>query len=243
MGLTFAWFIHKIDAMSIASRTLKEYYSKRAPEYESIYHRDDPVRQRDQERIKNELKAAFSGKSVLEIACGTGYWTETIASVAKETTGIDASAEVLEIARLKGIPARFVIGDAYDLSAVAGNFDAGCANFWLSHVEKANIGKFLHGLHDRVGPGSPVFMADNVHIEGLGGTLIRKPGSPDTYKLRWLKDGTTHEIVKNYYSADELENIFKDFADELRIEIGQCFWWLKYKTKADLQRSRTREGK
>jgi SAM-dependent methyltransferase len=178
----------------------------------------------------------------LEIACGTGYWTETIAAVAKETTGIDASAVVLEIARSKGIPARFAIGDAYDLSAIDGNFDAGCAIFWLSHVEKANIGKFLHGLHGRVGPGSPVFMADNVYLEGLGGTLIKKPGSPDTCKLRQLKDGTTHEIVKNYYAAAELKNIFKDFADELHIEIGQCFWWLKYRTKADLRRSQMREG-
>jgi hypothetical protein len=85
-------------------------------------------------------------------------------------------------------------------------------------------------LHDRVGPGSPVFMADNVYIEGLGGTLMKGPGSPDTYKIRRLKDGTTHEIVKNYFSAAELKYIFKDFADELHIEIGQCFWWLKYKT-------------
>ncbi len=211
---------------------MKEYYSKRAPEYEGIYHRDDPVRQYEQERIKSELQAVFNRKSVLEIACGTGYWTETIAAVARETTGIDASAAVLEIARSKGIPARFIIGDAYELSAVDGNFDAGCANFWLSHVEKANIGKFLHGLHDRIGSGSPVFMADNVYLEGLGGTLIRKPGAPDTYKLRQLQDGTTHEIVKNYYSADELKNMFKDFADELHVEIGRCFWWIKYKTRS-----------
>lgn len=210
---------------------MKEYYSKRAAEYEDIYHRDDPVRQNEQERIKSELKAVFERRSVLEIACGTGYWTEAIASVARETTGIDASAEVLEIARSKGIPARFIIGDAYDLSAIEGNFDAGCANFWLSHVEKANIGKFLHGLHARVAPGSPIFMADNVYIEGLGGALISKPGSPNTYKLRQLKDGTTHEIIKNYYFTDELKNIFRDSADELHIEIGRCFWWLKYKTK------------
>jgi 2-polyprenyl-3-methyl-5-hydroxy-6-metoxy-1,4-benzoquinol methylase len=210
---------------------MKEYYSRRAPEYEGIYHRDDPVRQQEQEWIKSELQAVFKGRSVLEIACGTGYWTETIAAVARETTGIDASAEVLEIAKAKGMPARFIMGDAFALSAVAGNFDAACACFWLSHVEKANIGKFLLGLHARVGPGAPIFMADNVYLEGLGGTLITKPGSPDTYKLRQLKDGTAHEIVKNYYTADELKNVFKDFADELRIEIGQCFWRIKYKTK------------
>jgi ubiquinone/menaquinone biosynthesis C-methylase UbiE len=177
------------------------------------------------------LKLAFKNRSVLEIACGTGYWTETIASAAKEITGIDASFEVLEIAKSKGIPAKFVLGDAFNLSTIEGNFDAGCANFWFSHLEKTNIQKFLNGLHNRIKPGSPVFMADNVYMEGLGGTLVKKPGLSDTYKLRQLNDGTTYEIVKNYYTSNELKNIFKDFANELRVEFGQCFWWMTYQTK------------
>jgi hypothetical protein len=74
-------------------------------------------------------------------------------------------------------------------------------------------------------------MADNVYISGLGGTLVKKPDSADTYKVRELSHGDTYEIVKNYYTQDELETIFRDFADELQIEFGQCFWWLTYKTK------------
>ena len=210
---------------------MKEYYSKRAAEYESIYRRDDPIRQGEQEQIKAELKAAFAGKSVLEVACGTGYWTETIAGAARQVTGIDVSTEVLEIAAAKGIPAKFITGDAFDLAAVEGEFDAACANFWFSHIEKANIRKFLEGLHGRIPAGSPVYMAVNVYIEELGGTLVHKPGSADTYKLRRLGDGSSYEIVKNYYTADELRHIFEGGAEGLRVEVGQCFWQVSYRTK------------
>jgi SAM-dependent methyltransferase len=210
---------------------MKEYYSKRASEYESIYYRDDPIRQSELDKIKDELKALFKNKAVLEIACGTGYWTETIASVAREVTGFDTSSEVLEIAKSKGIDAKFVLGDAYDLSAIVGDFDSSCANFWFSHIEKVNIPKFLTSLNKRFPPGSRIFMADNVYIPGLGGTLVEKPESPDTYKLRELSDGSTYEIVKNYYTQDTLKTIFKDFSEDLYIEFGQCFWWLTYKTK------------
>jgi SAM-dependent methyltransferase len=210
---------------------MKEYYSKRASEYESIYYRNDPVRQSEQSKIKDLLKVLFQNRTVLDIACGTGYWTEVIASVAREVTGIDASSEVLEIAKSKGVAAKFVLGNAYDLSTVEGEFDSSCANFWFSHIEKVNIPKFLTALHQRLPDGSIIFMADNVYVPGLGGTLVEKPNSPDTYKLRELSDGSTYEIVKNYYTRDTLKTIFKDFSDDLHIEFGQCFWWLTYKTK------------
>ncbi len=90
--------MQSIEISSHSDKPMNEYYSKRAAEYESIYHRNDPVRQNEQEQIKDELKKMFHNKTVLEIACGTGYWTETVAPIAKEVTGIDMSSEVLEIA-------------------------------------------------------------------------------------------------------------------------------------------------
>ena len=212
-------------------KPMKAYYSKRAAEYESIYHRDDPVRQSEQSQVKDELRTLFKDRKVLDVACGTGYWTETIAQVARVVTGIDVSPEVLEIAQSKGLAARFIPGDAYQLAAVEGDFDSSCANFWFSHVEKANMSKFLTGLQQRLPPDAVIFMADNVYIPGLGGVLVSKPGSPDTYKLRELSDGSRYEIVKNYYSREELETALAGFANGLRIEFGQCFWWLVYRNK------------
>jgi SAM-dependent methyltransferase len=210
---------------------MNEYYSKRAKEYEDVYHRDDPIRQSEQNQIKNALKLLFIDKSVLEIACGTGYWTECITEVAKSVTGIDTSDEVLEIAKLKNIRANFISGDAFNLDKIEGNFNAGCANFWFSHIEKENIYQFLNGFHNRLTKNSSIFIADNIYIEGIGGKLIKKDKSDNTYKIRKLSDGTEYQIVKNYYEENELRQIFQKYANGINIRIGKCFWWINYITK------------
>ena len=55
---------------------LKEYYSKRAKEYDAVYRRNIPVRIKEQEYIRKEIARLFKDKYVLELACGTGYWTK-----------------------------------------------------------------------------------------------------------------------------------------------------------------------
>jgi ubiquinone/menaquinone biosynthesis C-methylase UbiE len=207
---------------------MNEYYDKRAKEYEDVYRRDDSIRQTEQIQIKDELKRLFAGKSVLEIACGTGYWTECIAEVANSVTGVDTSNEVLEIAKLKNIRADFIYGDAYNLENIKGIFNAGCANFWFSHIEKERIDHFLNGFHKRIKKDSPVFMADNRYIEGIGGKLIKEDNSDNTYKIRKLSNGREFRIIKNYFEKNELQLIFERYAKEINIIMGQCFWWIKY---------------
>lgn len=53
------------------------YYKDRAKEYEKKYSK--PERQEDLKSIATILQEIFADKQVLEIACGTGYWTEKIA--------------------------------------------------------------------------------------------------------------------------------------------------------------------
>ena len=49
-----------------------EYYSQRASEYEEIYHREDPNRQKELAQMALQLRDACLQRSVLEVACGTG---------------------------------------------------------------------------------------------------------------------------------------------------------------------------
>jgi len=210
--------------------TINKYYSHRANEYEAIYNRDDPIRQEEQTKIHCKLKSVFKDKSVLEIACGTGYWTKSISEAADKVLAIDYSPEVIEIARSKNIPAEFLVDDAYNLSKVEGSFNGGCANFWFSHIPKNKLSAFLKIFHNKLEIGSPVFMADNIFIDGIGGELIYKRGDENTYKLRALNDGTRYEVIKNYYTREELEYLFENFSTNLEIEFGTCFWWIKYQT-------------
>ena len=209
----------------------EHYYNRRAKEYEEIYHRTDPVRQKELTKIAALMKDVLTNRRVLEIACGTGFWTAAAAETAEKVIALDISDEMLAIAKTKDLPnekVRFYTGDAYKLDLVDGTFNAGLANFWLSHVPKSRLNNFLQGLHRKLSSGAVVFMADNVYVPGIGGELIRKPGREDTFKLRELADGSRHEVLKNYHDAGQLRGILEPLSSRLQINTGDCFWWLTY---------------
>ncbi len=188
-----------------APRDLRAYYAARAAEYERIYAK--PERQADLARLHALVPAHFAGRRVLEIACGTGYWTSLVAPVAAAVTATDATAEVLEIARTKPLPAgrvEFRLADAYALDAVPGRFDAAFAGFWWSHVPRQDLRRFLAGLHRRLEPGARVVLLDNRYVEGSSTPLARTDGDGNTYQRRRLEDGTEHEVLKNFPPAPEV---------------------------------------
>src|SRR5688572_22928654 len=99
-------------------QTLEAYYARRAAEYEKIFAK--PERQADLARLRTDLPALFEGERVLEIACGTGYWTPLIAARAESVLAIDYAEETLAIAKGKKYVrpnVRFEQGDAYALPA------------------------------------------------------------------------------------------------------------------------------
>jgi hypothetical protein len=57
---------------------------------------------------------------------------------------------------------------------------------------------------------------------------MTKEGEEGTYKIRKLTDGTKHEVFKNYYSKDEINKLLDYRAKDLKIHIGECFWWITY---------------
>jgi len=78
--------------------------------------------------MAQQLRDACFQRSVLEVACGTGYWTEQIATVATNVTAVDASEGMLQLARQKlraREDVRLVKGDAYNLENLPGTFTTG----------------------------------------------------------------------------------------------------------------------
>jgi len=55
---------------------MKEYYKERAPVYDRVYAY--PERQDDLRELEEYIPAQFDGREVIEIAAGTGYWTQFI---------------------------------------------------------------------------------------------------------------------------------------------------------------------
>ena len=214
------------------SDDMVKYYKDRAKEYEEIYEWRDPNRQEEQELMEKTLKEIFTGRKVLDIGCGTGYWTQRISETAESIVGIDINEAVLEIARSKdyGCPTEYQVMDAYNMEYDK-KFTGTLATFMLSHVLKEDIPVWLEHLHSVLEPGDRVFIGDNTFIEGIGGKLQNKPNDPNTYKLRTLNDGSQHLIVKNYFTVKELVELFSEHSkgiDEKNVFMGKCFWWISY---------------
>jgi 2-polyprenyl-3-methyl-5-hydroxy-6-metoxy-1,4-benzoquinol methylase len=191
----------------LASPELLDYYRRRAAEYEAIYAK--PERQADLARLRKTIPEKLRGARVLEIACGTGYWTELVATVARELVATDLAEEPMRIAQSKRYAKapRFVIADAYALPESLGRFDAALAVFWWSHIPRERFGEFLASLHARLEPGARVVLMDNVYVEGSSTAISEIDAHGNTYQLRRLGDGAAVRVLKNFASQDELRSV------------------------------------
>jgi SAM-dependent methyltransferase len=216
---------------------LEDYYRERVEEYEEIYYRDDPVRQEEQRRLAEFIKSTFSGKEVLEVAAGTGYWTQFLSQTARRIVCTDAVPETLEVARKKtfACPIEFREENAYQLSFANSSFESALAMFWFSHVPKRRREEFLVEFHRVLRNGAPVLFADNIYDPAVGGTLVRRPQDPDTYKLRRTADGREHLVLKNYFTLRALVDCFSRFDPGFtagNVVYGKKFWYACYQWHA-----------
>ena len=90
------------------------------------------------------------------------------------------------------------------------------------HVE------FFASMHGRLLPGARVFLADNIRHPDDEDPLIQRPGSPDTYELRTLPDGSQYQIIKNYFTPEQLLLAIPHEIDDVQAHFGQSWWWLTY---------------
>jgi len=213
---------------------LQAYYANRAAEYERIYAK--PERQADLAALRSRIPALLAGRSVLEVACGTGYWTEVIAPHVRSITAIDYVEETLAIARSKKYPAsrvEFVQGDAYALPDFGRRHDALFAGFWWSHVPLARLDSFLDSVDKVVAPGSIVAFLENRYVAGSSTPISRRDAEGNTYQARKLDNGTAHEVLKNFPTEPELIERASARGDEARVEWLEYYWLLAYRTKSD----------
>ena len=211
---------------------LIDYYAKRAHEYERIYEK--PERQNDLERLRNLFRKTLAGKNVLEIACGTGYWTQVISQAANSITATDINEEVLQIARAKtyGCEIRFQRADAFELNPSPQiNFTAGLAAAWWSHLRKSQIKSFLGRFHQLFPPGSLLVFMDNKFVPGSNTPISRTDDEGNTYQNRRLEDGSEHEVLKNFPTGHEIRTLIKNSVDEICWTELTYYWFLAYKLK------------
>lgn len=206
---------------------LIDYYSRRAREYERIY--DRPERQENLAELRRLVVEQLTGHDVLEIACGTGYWTSVIAAAARSVVATDASEEVLEMARHKSYPGgkvRFTAADAFEPAAIDGRFTALFAGFFWSHLPRPQLAGFLQGWCARLGPGQRILFIDNRFVAGSSTPIAGSDTDGNTYQMRRLDDGSEHRVMKNFPDEAALRRTIAPFGRQVEIALLTYYWML-----------------
>lgn len=208
------------------------YYARRAREYERIYQK--PERQADLRRLSSLITEELAGHDVLEVACGTGFWTQRISRTAHSVLATDIGDEVLSIARLKDYPNDNVLfrkAGAFTLDGIVESSSAGLAAFWWSHIPVLRIPEFLSTFHARLRPGALVVVADNNYVAESNTPVSRVDEDGNSYQHRVLEDGSTHEVIKNFPDENALRAAVRSFADDVRYTSIGYYWCLIYRLK------------
>lgn len=213
----------------------EEYYSRRAPEYEQIYYRDVPERRKEIESEAAFLRELATGKEVLEIACGTGYWTSILSETAASVVACDISTEMLSVAQGKkyNCPVTFCRTDLNHLPFADRSFDLVVIGFWFSHHPRQGYQSFLEQITAPLKNNGLIWLIDNnPPAEGPTNESHHVDEHGNNYKQRFLDDGQEHIIRKNYFSEDELVDIFARRFHIARLVYQEYYWSVLLKTSA-----------
>lgn len=209
------------------------YYRDRASEYDRNAYSEEKqrARQPDIQTSIHILQKVFVNKNVLEIAAGTGFWTEKIAQTAKIVTATDINENAIEFAKKKTYTKHNVVFRVADMYALGDlpRSDALFGGFILSHVLKRDFPRFLDTISSYVIPGAVVVLMDNNLVTERPDDRQDELGN--NYRLRALEDGSKHEVVKNYPTERELRTLLRDRATNIQYKNLEHYWVLIYKTR------------
>lgn len=199
-----------------------EYYRARAAEYDDWWERRGrydrgadatAAWRRERAEVLDAFDRLALRGDVLELASGTGIWTERLVRTAASVTAVDASAEMIAINRARlGAAAGAVAYVEADLFAwaPARTFDCVVFCFWLSHVPRARFDGLVGDVASWLRPGGRLFFVDGRREATSTAVDHELPVVGDEVMTRRLDDGSTYRVVKNFWAADELERRFAE---------------------------------
>ncbi len=190
------------------------YYREHAAEYDDGWfrrgrydhgHETNARWFADAAEVQDALERFDPAGDVLELACGTGLWTQRLAGHAASVTAIDGSPEMLELCRARVNDPRVSYIQA-DLFAWEPDrtYDVCFFGFWLSHVPEERFETFWEKVRRTVGSEGRVFFIDSLRAEKASAIDHTLPDQDEETMLRRLADGREYRIVKRFMNPSRL---------------------------------------
>lgn len=191
------------------------YYRARAGEYDEWFLRQGRYDRGAEENhhwfadVAHLCQALESFKPtgrVLELACGTGLWTEQLLRHANQITAVDAAPEVLKVnqQRLQSDRVQYVQADLFTWRPVQ-TFDVIFFSFWLSHVPAQRFADFWQMVAHALADHGRIFFIDSRHVESSTATDHQLAPAASQVQERRLNDGRSYQIVKIFYDPPQLQ--------------------------------------
>lgn len=195
------------------------YYRAVASEYE-----DHTINVPGQDELLLAIDSFRPTGDVLELACGSGIWTEKLLRSAKTITAVDGAPEMLSRAQTRvgsSASVRFIEADLFSWKADH-RYDAVFFGFWISHVPEDKFASFWSLVEEALKPGGRVFFFDDNHRTPT--ELIEGGNSPIVQ--RRLNDGTPFRVIKIPYEPADLEQRLRDLQWNIRVTgtSGPFYW-------------------
>ncbi|MBD2100290.1 class I SAM-dependent methyltransferase [Leptolyngbya sp. FACHB-261] len=192
------------------------YYRARASEYDDWFyrfgrydygHQLNELWSNEVAIVKRALRQINKVEQILELACGTGIWTQELLSLGEQITAIDASYEMIAINQRK-LDSPKVAYQQLDLFSwePEKQYDLVFFAFWLSHVPPTLLDSFLAKVYCSTRTGGQIFIVDSRFAETSSAKdhILKDDGS--LYKIRKLNNGQEFKVIKVFYQPDDLRD-------------------------------------
>ncbi len=210
-----------------------KYYEERATEYDLVYQ--IPEEQPDLQKATNLFQEIVAGKNVVEIACGTGFWTEAMAQTAHSVYATDINQRVIHIAQQRQVHKNisYHVLDMHQIQTDK-KWDILFGGFIWSHLLLQEIPGFLQKLHSIINRDGMFIFIDSKQKENSvhdAKNIHRTDKFGNTFQCRTLLNGTQHEVVKNFPSSAFLKEQFSKIGYDIQFVQLDYYWILSCKNK------------
>ncbi len=211
-----------------------DYYCARAGEYDEWFYRrgrydhgeaQNQVWFDEAKQAMETLHQTGAVAEALELAAGTGIWTEQLLRVAQHITALDASPEVLAINRAK-LNSEHVTYQQADLFHWKPDkvYDLVFFSFWLSHVPPEKLDSFLQTVNTATKPGGRVFIVDSRPALHSGASNHQPYEAGSVYHTRKLNDGREFKIYKVFYEENALRETLASAGFEADVRVTDQYF-------------------